>query len=44
MHCTPAALEFIKHRGEMGGERLQSKALVALLGHITFSKAGGEGK
>ena len=43
MHLTPAALPPMKHLGEVGGEtELQSNALVALLGHITLSKAGGE--
>ena len=43
MHCTPAALKPSKHLSEVGGDtKLQSKALVALLGHITFSSAGWE--
>lgn len=33
----------MKHLGEVGGDtEVQSNALVALLGHITLSKAGGE--
>ena len=43
MHCTPAALKLSKHLDELGGDtKLQFKALVALLGHITFSNAGWE--
>ena len=43
MHCTPAALKLSEHLGEVGGEsKLQSEALVAFVGHITFSNAGWE--
>ena len=43
IHLTPAALGFSEHLGEVGGEtKVQSEALVALRGHITFSSAGWE--